>query len=503
MTVNFKNIPQNLRVPLFYAELDNSMANSAQVVQRALIIGQILESGTATPNVPVMSQGVGDAQTAGGAGSMIHLMTQAYRNIDTFGEVWYLPLSDAAESTAATGTISVTTPPTAQGTISLYIGGVVVETPVMPTQTAAQIATALQGAIAATPNLPVSAAVANTTVTLTAINAGPCGNDIDLRLNYYGTSSGEVTPAGLTIAIAAMAGGAVAPTLTTALANLGDQTFDFIACPYNDTTSLNAIQALLNDVSGRWSWDQQIYGQAFAANRGTVAAQTTLGEARNDQHTSIMGFYDSPTPNWLWAAAEAAATAVSVRADPAAPLHQLALIGVLAPPLESRFDLTERNTLLYDGISTFTVGDDGTVYVERMITTYQTNAYGQADDSYLKVETMYNLMYVIRALQTLVTSVYGAVKLAANGTRFGPGANAVTPNIIRGSLIAKYTELETGAFVQDSAGFAAALIVEQNAQNPNRVDVLYPATLINQLDIFALLMQFRLNPAATAATTTS
>ena len=36
------------------------------------------------------------------------------------------------------------------------------------------------------------------------------------------------------------------------------------------------------------------------------------------------------------------------------------------------------------------------------------------------------------------------------------------------------------------------LIVEQNASNPNRVDCLWPGTLINQLRIFALLAQFRL-----------
>ncbi|MGH8541753.1 MAG: phage tail sheath subtilisin-like domain-containing protein, partial [Stenotrophobium sp.] len=77
--IGFKNIPQNVRVPLFYAEVDNSMANSGTVNQRALIIGQILASGAAAPNVPIISQGVADAATQGGAGSMLHLMTQAYR----------------------------------------------------------------------------------------------------------------------------------------------------------------------------------------------------------------------------------------------------------------------------------------------------------------------------------------------------------------------------------------------------------------------------------------
>lgn len=41
MTVSFSNIPSNLRVPLFYVEIDNSMANSATETQRTLLIGQI------------------------------------------------------------------------------------------------------------------------------------------------------------------------------------------------------------------------------------------------------------------------------------------------------------------------------------------------------------------------------------------------------------------------------------------------------------------------------
>jgi len=165
---------------------------------------------------------------------------------------------------------------------------------------------------------------------------------------------------------------------------------------------------------------------------------------------------------------------------------------VLAPPSSSRFILGERNTLLWDGISTFTVGGDGTVAIENLITTYQQNAFGAADDSYLQVETLFLLAFVLRAQRALVTSKYARVKLAANGTRFAPGSSIVTPNMIKADLIAQYGELEFNGYVQDAAGFSKALIVEKNATNPNRVDVLWPGTLINQLRIFALLAQFRL-----------
>lgn len=495
MAIAFKNIPANIRVPLFYAEVDNSQANTGQINQRALIIGQVTAAAIAAgtvPNVPIISQGASDAITVGGAGSMLALMTAAYRQNDTFGEVWYLPLADDPAAIAATGTVTISTAPTANGTLYLYIGGVRIAQSVLTTQTAAQIATALAATITATPNLPVTAAAALGVVTLTAVNKGPAGNDIDLRLNYQGTRGGEVMPIGLTVAIAQMTAGATAPNLTTALLNLGSQAFDFIVCPYTDTVSLDAMKALLNDTTGRWAWNLQLYGHFFAAYRGTLGSQVALGTARNDQHGTIMGVYDSPTPMWLWAAALTGATAVSVRADPALPVQTVAIQGVLAPPLQSRFQLTDQNTLLYDGISTFSVADDGTVSIQNLITTYQKNAFGNADNSYLEIETMFTLAFVLRALKTMVTSKYARVKLAANGTRFAAGSAVVTPNVIRADLIAKYRELESAGLVQNADAFKQGLIVQQNTQNPNRVDVLFPGILINQLRIFALLNQFRL-----------
>ncbi|PXW23408.1 phage tail sheath subtilisin-like domain-containing protein [Paraburkholderia caballeronis] len=500
--ISFPNIPQNLRVPLFYADIDPSRANTGQQTQRALIIGQMLASGTGIANTPQISQGVSDAKSVGGRGSMLALMTAAYRARDTFGEVWYLPLSDGESSVAAAGSLTFASAATATGVLSLYIAGQLVSLVVTSTMTVSQLATALVAQITALPDLPVTAAVDGTTpakVNITAKNKGLAGNDIDIQLNYRGAASGETTPAGLTATIVAMAAGATNPDLTTALANLGDQEFDFIAMPYTDATSLDAMKAFLSTATGRWSWSKQIYGGGYAAYRGTLGDLTTFGVTRNDEHMSIMGFNGSPTPAWVIAADITAAVAVSARADPAQPLQTVTLATMLAPPLPSRFELTDRNTLLYDGISTFTVADDGTIAIENLITTYQKNSFGDPDDSYLEVETMNTLTYVLRQLKSVVTSKYARKKLAADGTRVLPGTNVITPSMIRADLVAQYQTMEENGYVQGSAVFAQGLVVQQNSQNPNRVDVLYPAILIDQLRIFALLMQFmNIVPATTS-----
>jgi phage tail sheath gpL-like len=495
MTVPFHQIPSTLREPLFYAELDPSHANSAAPNLRALLIGQKTAAGIAPANIPLISQGTGDAKTQAGVGSMLAMMTDTYRRNDPFGEIWYLPLADDGAAVAAVGNISFTGPSTAVGVLSLYIAGMPVSLAIASGTSATALVAALVAAVNANVDLPVTSAVDGVSpfkINFTARNAGLAGNDIDIRLNYRGSPSGEATPAGIVPTITPMATGATNPVLTTALANLQDLAFEFIAMPYTDATSLAAMTAFLGDVAGRWSWQTQIYGHYFIAKRGTFSAQTTFGLTQNDQHGSAIGFYDSPTPVWSWASALAAQAAISVRADQAQPIRSVVLQGVLAPPIASRFSLGQRNTLLYDGISTWSVDPSGNVILDKLITTYQLNPYGAADNSYLDAETLFNLAGILRRLKGVVTSKYGRVKLAADGTFLQPGSQLVTPNIIRGDVIAEYRQMEGEGLVQRSDVFSQGLVVQQDAINPNRVNVLWPGVLIDRLDVFALLAQFRL-----------
>lgn len=498
MTISFSNIPSKVRVPLFYAEMDNSQANSATATQITLIIGQQLDTATQTVNTPFLAASASTVGGVCGYGSMLHNMMTAYLANDTAGEIYILPIADGADTVAATGSIKVSAVATSAGTLSLYVGGVRVQIAVTTTDDLATIASDLAAAINAKTALPVTASASAAVITVTAKNKGALGNDIDMRLNYLGTAGGEATPAGLSLTITAMSGGTGTPALDDALANLGDKAFDFIINPYTDTTSLDSVKSLLADNTGRWSYLSQLYGHSLGVAFGTYGEVTAIGEARNNQHESIIGIYDSPSTPWVWSAACYGAMANSLRNDPGRPVQTLTVSGVLAPPLASRFEWTERNNLLYSGISTVTVADDGTVTLENVITTYQTNSYGDADDSYLEIETMFLLMYVTRYLRSVVTSKYARMKLAATGTKFAAGSAIVTPNTIRAELIAQYTTLEYNGYVQDSTGFASGLIVEQNSSNPNRVDVLWDGVLINQLRVFALLNQFRLQSSTTS-----
>lgn len=495
MTVPFSRVPNNLRAPLFYVEFDNSMANSATATQRSLLIGQMLTGATAQNAIPERISSAPQAAERFGNGSILHGMAKAYFANDIAGEVWVLPHVDTDSMTAATGSIKVNSQANATGVISLYIAGIRVKVTTVATDTVDDIALSLENAINRNSEMPVIAKATTDTLTVTAKNKGALGNGIDIQLNYRGAMGGETTPSGLELIITSMKGGSGAPDLLDGLANLKDRSFDFIANPYSDTASLDAVKGFLSDNGGRWGWDKQIYGHSFSAITGTYGQLADFGEKRNDQHASLLGVSKSPSPLYLWTAAYVGAIAQSLRNDPGRPLQTLPIAGVLAPDSTQQLDLIERNNLLYSGISTFTVDDDGTVRVENIITTYQKNAYGDNDDSYLQVETLYLLMFVSRFMRTQVTSKFGRMKLASDGTRFAPGAAIVTPNIVRAELIAEYKSLEFNGYVQDSDAFIKGLIVERNSQNPNRLDVLWTGTLINQLRVFALLNQFRLQPS--------
>ena len=159
--------------------------------------------------------------------------------------------------------------------------------------------------------------------------------------------------------------------------------------------------------------------------------------------------------------------------------------------MTSRFSLTERNTLLFSGMATSYV-ESGVVRIERAVTNYRQNTFGQADPSYLDVETLFTLAYVLRSLRYRITQKFPRHKLANDGTRFGDGQAIVTPKIIRAELLASYAELENIGLVENRDAFAANLIVERSPTDPNRVNVSYPPDLVNQLRIFAVLAQFRL-----------
>ena len=215
--------------------------------------------------------------------------------------------------------------------------------------------------------------------------------------------------------------------------------------------------------------------------------------------TSILGLEaTTPAPPWEVAAAYAAQAARALTNDPARPLQTLPLTGIRAAAKGSRFSSLERSVLAKSGIAVQDVRANGTMQISREQTTYTLDAYGVGDTAYGVVTTLATLARIIRNQRQIVTSKFGRHKLANNGTAFGPGQAIVTPNIVKAELIAQYAADQELGLVENLEAFKANLIVERDPSNNDRLNVLYPPDLINQLRIFAVLAQFRLQYPASA-----
>lgn len=485
--VSFNEVPDNIRVPGIYIEIDPSKAvqGGAVMERRLLLIGQRLASSGTAAGVPVRlgSQAGDQAAQAFGRGSMLHAMAAAARAASDYVDIWAVALNDDPAGAAATGSVTLTGSPTTSGTLALYIAGKAVRAAVVAGDAVSAIATRLAASITADPDLPVTASANLGVVTLTCRWKGETGKDLDLRLNYYG----EQTPAGLTVAITAMSGGTANPSVQPALAAIAGQQYYSIVCPYLDGANLTALEG---EMAARFGPMDVLTGHVFNARVGNHAALTTWGNGRNSPHVSTLGLYDVPTAPWVAASAWATVAEFSGANDPARPFRSLVLPGVLPPPEKSRFTRAERNLLLYDGISTFTVDAGGQVLIETIITNYQVNTFGLPDISLLRLETKWTADFIRFRFNAAVARDYPRHKL---GDVAIPGQAYATPTTVRATLVAEAEKLaKEDGVLEDLEGFKRDLIVKRSNQNPNRLNAVLTPNLVNQFDIFAAAVQYRL-----------
>lgn len=486
MAISFNDIPDTIRVPLAYIEFDNSgaLSGTAAVPYKLLVLGQQNADATASPLTPVRITSADQAGDMFGRGSMLHNMFRLIKGANSYLETWTLPARDNSAGKKAAGTVTLTGRATASGTLYLYIDGQAVSCAVTADEELSATATRLAAAVNAKTSLPVTAAAAEGVVTLTCRWPGETGNTLSAVVSLYG----EDVPAGLTVTCAAFTGGSGDPDMDEVIAALGDEQWHGIVLPWTGKAGLAALGV---ELDRRWGPMVQKESITFTAFRGTHGETADFGANSNSHLITCMGTGDAaPQAPYLWAAVYGVVALASLETDPARPLQTLALTGIIPPPLKDRWTMEERNLLLHDGIATSMVQAGDIVAIEREVTMYQVNKWGEADPSYLDVTTPATLGYIRYATKSRITQKYPRHKLASDGTRYSPGQAIVTPSVIRGELLALYRELEYAGIVENFDAYKADLIVERNTSDRNRVDVLAPPDIVNQFRIFAMKTMF-------------
>ncbi|EJT9804834.1 phage tail sheath subtilisin-like domain-containing protein, partial [Escherichia coli] len=306
----------------------------------------------------------------------------------------------------------------------------------------------------------------------------------DIRVNYH---DGETTPGGLTIELGYPKTKATNPDITRSVAGMGDRQYNYVVMPYKDDANLKIIS---DELLKRWGPAKMSDGVLWLAHTGTFGEVQAFGAKRNDFLATCTSIPKAPEPDYLWAAAVCATCAPSLGADPARPLQTLALPSRMAPAPADRLTREERNSLLWGGIATVSVAAGDVLQIERQVTMYRQNVYGESDPSYLDVETIYTLSWLRYSLRTFITQRFPRHKLADDGTPVRAGQNIVTPEIMKLQLISLGEEWVELGLVENLDTFKKNLLVERNASDRNRLDVLCTPDLVNQFRFLAAQIRF-------------
>ncbi|WP_180295157.1 phage tail sheath subtilisin-like domain-containing protein, partial [Escherichia coli] len=239
------------------------------------------------------------------------------------------------------------------------------------------------------------------------------------------------------------------------------------------------LKIISDELLKRWGPAKMSDGVLWLAHTGTFGEVQAFGAKRNDFLATCTSIPKAPEPDYLWAAAVCATCAPSLGADPARPLQTLALPSRMAPAPADRLTREERNSLLWGGIATVSVAAGDVVQIERQVTMYRQNVYGESDPSYLDVETIYTLSWLRYSLRTFITQRFPRHKLADDGTPVRAGQNIVTPEIMKLQLISLGEEWVELGLVENLDTFKKNLLVERNASDRNRLDVLCTPDLVN------------------------
>ena len=304
-----------------------------------------------------------------------------------------------------------------------------------------------------------------------------------MRFQYY---EGDTVPDGLAFAITQTSGSGN-PDVSVALDALGANWYNWIAFPYTDAANLAELNTLL---AARFGPMEAIGGTAFGAYQGTLAATSSFGATVNLQNMTIMSAGLSPTPPWLWSAVYMAIAGQQLSNDPSRQLRSNILTGILPPAKGDRFDNMQRNSLLFDGMATHTVDASGNVVIECEISTYQYNALGVADSTWLYIQTAETLSRIRLEQVQFFTLNYPNWKLADDTYQVPEGQPIMQPKKVIMELLALYGTFMDKGWTQDPDKYKQGMFAQINADNNNRCDVLDDPILIKNMRILAIHSEF-------------
>lgn len=482
MGISFDTIPSNVAASAVFVEQKPEKRTTAGMVipQKILVLGTVNAGFTPAFNVPEKITSIADAYSKYGRGSLLARMIEKAINNAGGVDVYALPVEEADGATAAEAEITVDSAATSAGTLALYVGGHRVAVAVKKGDTVSTIASAISTAINANVDLPVTATVSSDTVTLTAKCKGTAGNmKVEKDL-----SSGDVNmePTGAALSLENLTGGATDPAIETALANLGDDFFTVIACPWNDATTTTALKEAGDNRAAPGVKKPFVAAIGFT---GTYAEYIAYLADLNCQWLSVIPVEGASSPIAEIASAYAGEIGNSADKDPARPIKTLPLRGIVAGSAVN-WIYAQKDAVVKLGGCWTKRDASGVVIIGDCITTYKRNALSieDAKDTYRYVTTILKMQAKIYSLDVLFSSDPFDRAIIISDGQVSNKRYAISPATVKAFLVQLVDSLWiANAWSKDRDAVVNGIQVEIDPANSSRINCYVPDVMSAELAI--------------------
>lgn len=483
---DFREIPGSYAVPGSYTEVHDLPAADrlSGMPLRAVVIGQTAkqeQAGQLRENVTIAQ-----VESLYGYGSVL---AQTVRTALTENPL--LPLDVVGvplpgDARPATGSIKFTGLASAAATAAVYLAGVRVSWSVTTGDTPQVIAQNLVSAIAGTAGIAATGLTAavgssNDTVVITAGEGGRITNDIDLR--YSAATVDQI--AGIGVTVAGMSGGTGTPDVSPAVLALSSRWYTDVILVQNDTT---AVQLLAQEAKRRGGAMVAKDCRVFVGFSGSQGQALQAQQAVNTSENVILfPWYQPKSSSWQMAAALGAQAAESLNTDPARQLRGLTLntLAGLGPDRSADFTDAQKNVLLQNGCSTVVVNEDGTVTLQRIVTTRTVDPASGTASGVWDVMIPAIGARVRYEWNSYVEGTYFRSKLADDGSPLANSDGVVTPKTLKGSWAAQCKLYEQQGWIDDVASTAPQAVFSRDSSDRNRVNSTLPIKPMGSLMVLA------------------
>jgi phage tail sheath gpL-like len=469
--ISFKSVPSSIRKPGRYTEYnaEGAITSLPSVANKVLIVAQKTSSGIATVDTvyPIFSSA--DSILYAGAGSIADLMVKALFKANPNINLSLITQADAGGSAAAVGTVTIATTATKAGSMDLWVANKYINVAVAIGDTPTVVVVSLYNKLKEIEaDLPVVATKDAAILTLTAKNLGTSGNQIAIAY--------KINNADCTATVVQPTGGTGDPVYTNPLAAAFPGKFDIIVSSLNDAANLAILKTHVTNSSSPTEGRPCIAVYGYTGVQATL--ETLAGTTLNYERFSVAFHpYTKTTQSGHsldYEIAAAYAGVIASEEDPAMPLNGLVLTDIGPAAIANRLSRTQQESCLANGVTPLIVGVGEQVAIVRAVSNYIKNATGTTDPAYLDITTIRTLDYVRLSIETREALRFPRSKLSTK-----------TPAKVRAQIIDVLTKLEELEIVENVSSNLDGIVVEKDSTDPNRLNALIPADVVNGLHVLA------------------